>query len=76
MQTIKSFSLLFLTKPATKGNAKGPLSDLHLNNNVIIHCVPNVKLMVIAIDMDLNFSHHIALLSNKVGRQMNALSRL
>ena len=41
---LKVLVYYFLTKPATKGNAKGPLSDLHLNNNVIIHCVPNVKI--------------------------------
>ena len=28
------------------------------------------------IDVELNFNHNIALLCNKVGRQINALSRL
>ena len=28
------------------------------------------------IDVELNFNHHIALLCNKAGRQINALSRL
>ena len=36
--------------------------SLHLSNNVIIQYVANVKLLGIIIDVDLNFSAHIALL--------------
>ena len=49
---------------------------LHLNNNVITQSVPYVKLLGIIIDVDFNFSSHIALLCSKAGRQIKALSRL
>ena len=41
---------------------------LHVNNNVIIQSVPYFKLLGITIDVDLNFSNHIALLCRKTGR--------
>ena len=50
--------------------------NLQLNHNVTIQSVSNVKLLGVNIDVELNFNHHIALLSNKAGRQINALSRL
>ena len=43
---------------------------------VTIQSVSNVKLLGVNIDVELNFNHHIALLCNKAGRQINALSRL
>ena len=49
---------------------------LQLNHNVTIQSVSNVKLLGVNIDVELNFNHHIALLCNKAGRQINALSRL
>ena len=49
---------------------------LPLSNNVIIQSVPNVKLLGITNNVDLNFSTHISLLCNKAGRQINVLSRL
>ena len=49
---------------------------LQLNYNVTIQSVSNVKLLGVNIDVELNFNHHIALLCNKAGRQINALSRL
>ena len=49
---------------------------LQLNHNVTIQSVSNVKLLGVNIDVELNFNHHIALLCNKTGRQINALSRL
>ena len=49
---------------------------LHSNNNVIIQSVPYVNLLGITIDVDINFSNHIALLCSKAGRQINVLSRL
>ena len=33
-------------------------------------------MLSVNIDVELNFNHYIALLFNKVGRQINALSRL
>ena len=51
------------------------LDSLQLNHNVTIQSVSNVKLLGV-IDVELNFNHHIALLCNKAGRQINALSRL
>ena len=49
---------------------------LQLNHNVTIQPVSNVKLLGVNIHVgvELNFNHHIALLCNKAGRQMNALS--
>ena len=47
---------------------------LQLNHNVTIQSVS--KLLGVNIDVELNFKHHIALLCNKAGRQINALSRL
>ena len=52
------------------------LRSLRLNHNVTIQSVSNVKLLGVNIDVELNFNHHIALLCNKAGRQINALSRL
>ena len=49
---------------------------LQLNHNVTIQSLSNVKLLGVNIDVELNFNHHIALLCNKAGRQINALSRL
>ena len=49
---------------------------LQLYHNVTIQSVSNVKLLGVNIDVELNFNHHIALLCNKSGRQINALSRL
>ena len=49
---------------------------LQLNHNVTIQSVSNVKLLGVNIYVELNFNHHIALLCNKAGRQINALSRL
>ena len=49
---------------------------LQLNHNVTIQSVSNVQLLGVNIDVELNFNHHIALLCNKAGRQINALSRL
>ena len=49
---------------------------LQFNHNVTIQSVSNLKLMGVNKDVELNFNHHIALLSNKAGRQINALSRL
>ena len=49
---------------------------LQLNHNVTIQSVSNVKLLCVNIDVELNFNHHIALLCNKAGRKINALSRL
>ena len=49
---------------------------LQLNYNVTIQSVSNVKLLGVNIDFELNFNHHIALLCNKVGRQISALSQL
>ena len=49
---------------------------LQLNHNVTIQSVSNVKLLGVNIDGELNFNHHIALLCNKAGRQINALSPL
>ena len=49
---------------------------LQLNHNVTIQSVSNVKLLGVNIDVELNFNHHIALLCNRAGRQINALSRL
>ena len=49
---------------------------LKLNHDVTIQSVSNVKLLGVNIDVELNFSNHIALLCNKAGRQINALSRL
>ena len=49
---------------------------LQLNHDVTIQSVSNVKLLGVNIDVELNCNHHIALLCNKAGRQMNALSRL
>ena len=49
---------------------------LQLNHNVTIQSVSNVKLLGVNIDVELNFNHHIALLCNKAGGQINALSRL
>ena len=49
---------------------------LQLNHNVTIQSVSNVKLLGVNIDVELNINHHIALLYNKAGRQINALSRL
>ena len=49
---------------------------LQLNHNIAIQSVSNVKLLGVNIDVELNFSHHIALLCNKAGRQINALTRL
>ena len=46
---------------------------LELNHNVTIQSVSNVKLLGVNIDVELNFNHHIALLCNKAGRQINAL---
>ena len=45
---------------------------LQWNHNVTIQSVSNVKLLDVNIDVELNFNHHIALLCNKAGRQMNA----
>ena len=49
---------------------------LQLNHNVTIQSVSSVKLLGVNIDVELNFNHHIALLCNKAGRQINALSQL
>ena len=49
---------------------------LQLNHDVIIQSVSNVKFLGVNIDVELNFNHHIALLCNKAGRQINALLRL
>ena len=49
---------------------------LQLNHNVPIQSVSNVKLLGVNRDVEPNFYHHIALLCNKAGRQINALSRL
>ena len=49
---------------------------LQLNHNVTIQSVSNVKLLGVNIDVELNFNHHIAVLCNKAGRQINALLRL
>ena len=49
---------------------------LQLNDDVTIQSVSNVKLLGVNTDLELNFNHHIALLCNKAGRQINALSRL
>ena len=49
---------------------------LKLNHNVTIQSVSNVKLLGVNIEVEFNFNHHIALLCNKAGRQINALSRL
>ena len=49
---------------------------LQLNHSVTIQSVSNVKLLGVNIDVELNFNHHIALLCNKAGRQINALSML
>ena len=49
---------------------------LQLNHNVTIQSVSNVKLLGVNIDVELNFNRHIALLCNKAGRQINAVSRL
>ena len=42
------------------------------NHDVTIQSVSNVKLLGVNIDVELNFNHHIALLCNKAGRQINA----
>ena len=47
-----------------------------MNHNVTIQSVSNLKLLGVNIDVELNFNHYIALLCNKAGRQINALSRL
>ena len=47
-----------------------------MNHNVTIQSVSNVKLLGVNIDVELNFNQLIALLCNKAGRQINALSRL
>ena len=47
-----------------------------MNHNVTIQSVSNVILLGVNIDVELNFNHHIALLCNKAGRQINALSRI
>ena len=47
-----------------------------MNHDVTIQSVSNVKLLGVNIDVELNFNHHIALLCNKAGRQINTLSRL
>ena len=57
------------------GNERQPRT-LQLNHNVTIQSVSNVKLLGVNIDVELNFNHHIALLCNKVGRQINALLRV
>ena len=49
---------------------------LQLNHNVTIQSVSNVKLLDVNIDVELNFNQHIALLCNKAGRQINALTLL
>ena len=49
---------------------------LQLNHNVTIQSVSNLKLLGVNINVELNFNHHIALLCNTDGRQINALSRL
>ena len=49
---------------------------LQLHHNVTIQSVSKKKLLGVNIDVELNFNHHIALLCNKAGRQMNALLRL
>ena len=49
---------------------------LQLTHGVTTQSVSNVKLLGVNIDVELNFNHHIALLCNKAGRQINALSRL
>ena len=50
--------------------------SLQLNHNVTIQSVLNVKLLGVNIDVELNINRRIALLCNKAGRQINALSRL
>ena len=50
--------------------------NLQLNDNVTIQSVSHVLLFGVNTDVEFNFNHHIALFSNKAGRQINALSRL
>ena len=40
-------------------------------NIKFLQSVSNVKLLSVNIDVELNFNHHIALLCNKAGRQIN-----
>ena len=47
-----------------------------MNHNVTEQSIRNVELLGVNIDVELNFNHHIALLCNKAGRQINALSQL
>ena len=66
----EKFQFIFLTKNDSQRHCDT------LNHNVIIQSVSNVKLLGVNIDVELNFNHHISLLCNKAGRQINALSRL
>ena len=66
----EKFQFIFLTKNDSQRHCDT------LNHNVIIQSVSNVKLLGVNINVELNFNHHISLLCNKAGRQINALSRL